>query len=521
MNFENPVVASVTNIDGDVFVKRNGIETPLQQDMVLQAGDVLRSTSNSIAVLSIPGTQQQIPAFLEISNGGEATLGFDPDAGMNGQVVITSNAGDGLGNVTLVSEFDGENQAAVLDGQEATGEMSGLFGAGLLGAGAGLSALPVAGAVGAAALFAGSDDDNSGGGGLPGGNPDSLPAENAGGLAETVSDLTNNLSEITEPVPVVGDVVNTVGNVLESTLVGDNNGGLSGILSGLTDGLTSGLEGTPLAPVGGALETGLSSLTSLLGVAANQVSSFGDGTPLEPLADLVGNLLGTTGPNTDGGVGGVVGTLVNVTDSVGQLLAPVPVLGDIAGTLGGVVDSVATGNNDGGLGGILSGLGGGLESGLADTPLALIGEGGNTLLNTVGGLLGGVGDAVSSVGAGTPAEPVTNLVGDLAGSLGGDVGSALASVPFLGGALDSLTSGLGGGSLLGDVPLLGDLPLLGDVLDGGLLSGSAGGADALAGIPVLGDVLGGLTSSISSSTSGEGGLLGGLPLLGDLTNTLG
>jgi hypothetical protein len=521
MNFENPVVASVTNIDGDVFVKRNGIETPLQQDMVLQAGDVLRSTSNSIAVLSIPGTQQQIPAFLEISNGGEATLGFDPDAGMNGQVVITSNAGDGLGNVTLVSEFDGENQAAVLDGQEATGEMSGLFGAGLLGAGAGLSALPVAGAVGAAALFAGSDDDNSGGGGVPGGNPDPLPAENAGGLAETVSDLTNNLSEITEPVPVVGDVVNTVGNVLESTLVGDNNGGLSGILSGLTDGLTSGLEGTPLAPVGGALETGLSSLTSLLGVAANQVSSFGDGTPLEPLADLVGNLLGTTGPNTDGGVGGVVGTLVNVTDSVGQLLAPVPVLGDIAGTLGGVVDSVATGNNEGGLGGVLSGLGGGLESSLADTPLALIGEGGNTLLNTVGGLLGGVGDAVSSVGAGTPAEPVTNLVGDLAGSLGGDVGSALGSVPLLGGALDSLTSGLGGGSLLGDVPLLGELPLLGDVLDGGLLSGSAGGADALAGIPVLGDVLGGLTSSISSSTSGEGGLLGGLPLLGDLTNTLG
>ena len=515
MNFENPVVASVTNIDGDVFVKRNGIEIPLQEDMVLQAGDVLRSTNNSIAVLSIPGTQQQIPAFLEISNGGEATLGFDPDAGLNGQVVITSNAGDGLGNVTLVSEFDGENQAAVLDGEEANGEMSGLFGAGLLGAGAGLSALPVAGAVGAAALFAGSDDDDSGSGGGSGGNPDALPAENAGGLAETVSDLTNNLSDITEPVPVVGDVVNTVGNVLESTLAGDNNGGLSGILSGLTDGLTSGLDGTPLAPVGAALETGLSSLTSLLGVAANQVSSFGDGTPLEPLANLVGSLLGTTGPNTDGGVGGVFGTLVNVTDSVGQLLEPVPVLGDLSGTLGGVVDSVVTGNNDGGLGGILSGLGGGLESSLADTPLALIGEGGNTLLNTVGGLLGGVGDAVSSVGAGTPAEPVTNLVGDLAGSLGGDVGSALSSIPFLGGALDSLTGGLGGENLLADVPLLGD------VLDGGLLSGGAGGGDALAGIPLLGDVLGGLTSSISSSSGGEGGLLSGLPLLGDLTNTLG
>ena len=34
MNFDSPVVASVTNIDGDVFVKRNGIETPLREDMV-------------------------------------------------------------------------------------------------------------------------------------------------------------------------------------------------------------------------------------------------------------------------------------------------------------------------------------------------------------------------------------------------------------------------------------------------------------------------------------------------------
>ncbi|MCR2747897.1 hypothetical protein [Limnobacter parvus] len=492
MNFDSPVVASVANIDGDVFVKRNGVEVPLQEDMVLQAGDVLRSTSNSIAVVSIPGTNQQIPAFLEISNGGEATLGFDPDAGMNGQVVIASNAGDGLGNVTLVSEFDGENQAAVLDGEEPSGEMSGLFGAGLLGAGAGISALPVAGAVGAAALFVGSDDDNNSG--APGSaDPGALPAENAGGLAETVSDLTNNLTELTEPVPVVGDVVGAVGGVLESTLVGNNNGGLNGILSGVTDGLTNGLDGTPLAPVADVLDMGLGALTDLLGMAADQVSGLGEGTPLAPVSNLIGDLLGTSGPNTDGGVGGVVGTLVNVTDSVGQLLEPIPVLGDIASALGGVVDSVATGNNEGGLGGILTGLGGGLEASLSSTPLALIGEGGSTLLNTVGGLLGGVGDAVSSVGGNTPAAPLTNLIGDLAGSLGGDVDSALANIPFLGEALDGLTGGLGGG--FGGVP--GDIPLLSDLLDGGLLS------------------------SISTTGSSGGGLLGGLPLLGDLTNTLG
>jgi hypothetical protein len=39
-------------------------------------------------------------------------------------------------------------------------------------------------------------------------------------------------------------------------------------------------------------------------------------------------------------------------------------------------------------------------------------------------------------------------------------------------------------------------------------------------IPVVGDLLGGLTSSISSTGGAEGGLLGGLPLIGDLTRGL-
>ena len=49
----------------------------------------------------------------------------------------------------------------------------------------------------------------------------------------------------------------------------------------------------------------------------------------------------------------------------------------------------------------------------------------------------------------------------------------------------------------------------------------AAGGDAVGGIPVVGDLLGGLTSSISSTSGAEGGLLGSLPLLGDLTKTLG
>lgn len=522
MNFNDAVIGTVINLDGEVFIERNGIEVPLREEMTLLSGDLIRSTQNSLAVINIPGTQQQIPVYVEVSNGSALSLSFDPTAGQNGRVVI-NKMGDDVGNLVLISEFEGENYAAVMDGQESSeAPMVGLFGAGI--AGGGLIA-PVAGVVGATALFTGlSSDDSatavvdsgssglgdSGGGGNTGGEGiPSIPAETAGGLSETVTDLTDNLSEVTAPIPVVGDVVDAVGQTLDSVLVGDNNGGLSGILTGLGDGLAGGLDGTPLEPVGNVLDTLLGTIGGGLGLVADQVSSFGDNTPLEPLADLLGDILGRSGENSDSGVGGVVGTLTNVTDGLAQLLQPVPLLGELTGTLDTVVDSIAFGNNDGGLAGILSGLGGGLQEGLASTPLALVGEGGNTLLNTVGGLLGGVGDLVTSLGANTPVAPVTDLVGDLAGSLGGDVSSALANIPFLGGALDELTSGLGGGG-----SLLGDIPLLGGLLDGG------GDGGLLAGVPVVGDLLGGLTSSISSTGGTEGGLLSGLPLLGDLTRGL-
>lgn len=504
MNYELPVIANASAVEGQVFVVRGGVEQALLPDTVLQADDVIRSTVGSIATVSIPGTQSQIPTVLEVSNGATVTLGFDQNG--SGVVMVFTESAPGEGEVVLIAEGEGENYAALLDGQEPTGEMSGLFGAGVLGAGAGIGLFPLAGAAGVAAVFSGASDDDDQGS-LPGRT--GIPAETAGGLSETVTDLTDNLSEVTAPIPVVSDVVDAVGETLDSVLVGDNNGGLGGILTGLGDGLAGGLDGTPLEPVGNVLDTLLGTIGGGLGLVADQVSSFGDNTPLEPLADLLGDILGRSGENSDSGVGGVVGTLTNVTDGLAQLLQPVPLLGELTGTLDTVVDSIAFGDNDGGLAGILSGLGGGLQEGLASTPLALVGEGGNTLLNTVGGLLGGVGDLVTSLGANTPVAPVTDLVGDLAGSLGGDVSSALANIPLLGGALDELTSGLGGGG-----SLLGDIPLLGDLLDGG------DGGGLLAGIPVVGDLLGGLTSSISSTGGAEGGLLSGLPLLGDLTRGL-
>ena len=479
MNFDNSSVATVLSMDGASFVTRNGVEVPLREEMQLQLGDVIKSTENALVVISIPGTQQQIPAYVEVSNGAVAGLGFNPDAGPDGQVVV-SNMVDGLGNIVFVSEFDGENQAAVMEGQEGSeGAMAGLFGAGLLG---GSVLAPVAGAVGAAALFAGlasgdddsaqgissgtppiDDNENPGGGGSGGGGnggsgdggSGSGTADNAGGLSETVSDLTNNLGNLTAPVPVVSDVVDAVGDVLNAVLVGDNNGGLGGILTGLGDGLTSGLDSTPLEPVGNVLDMVLGTVGGGLGMVADQISSLADSTPLAPLANLLGDVLGRSGPNSDGEVGGVLGTLTNVTDGLAQLLAPVPLLGELTGTLHNTVDAIVSGDSGGGLGGVLAGLGQGLESGLAGTPLAVLGEGAEALLGMLGGALGGAGEQLSSLGEGTPVAGLTNLLGDLLGTHSGafvtaDPASAL--VASIGSSTNAGTEGL-----LGNLPLLDDL----------------------------------------------------------------
>lgn len=399
MNFDNPVVASVSDLSGDVFIKRDGIEVPLRDDMVLQAGDVIRTTKDSIAIVSIPGTAQQIPALLELSGGGVATLGFDPDVGPTGQVIVTSNSADGVGSVVLLSEFEGENHAAVLDGSPGDAGMSGLFGAGIVASGA--SAVPLAGAVGAAALFGGlSDDDNSSGLNNAGGAGQAGPAQNAGGLSQTVSDLTNNVTEITEPVPVVGDVVGTAAQVLESTLVGDNNGGLNGILSGVATGLSDGLEGTPLHVVSEPLFDGvLGTVSSVLGISANQVSSFGEGTPLAPVTNLLGDVLGTSGPNADGGVGGVFGTVLNLTQGANDLLEPVPGLNLVGNGVDSIVSSLLVGDNEGGVQGLLSGLGSGGGSGqfqafdglpLLDGTLDILTSSISSSSLPTGGLLGGL-----------------------------------------------------------------------------------------------------------------------------------
>ena len=52
MNFDNGSVGTVFSIDGTSFVKRNGVEVPLREEMQLQLGDVIKSTENALVVIS-------------------------------------------------------------------------------------------------------------------------------------------------------------------------------------------------------------------------------------------------------------------------------------------------------------------------------------------------------------------------------------------------------------------------------------------------------------------------------------
>ena len=48
MNFDNGSVGTVFSIDGTSFVKRNGVEVPLREEMQLQLGDVIKTTENAL-----------------------------------------------------------------------------------------------------------------------------------------------------------------------------------------------------------------------------------------------------------------------------------------------------------------------------------------------------------------------------------------------------------------------------------------------------------------------------------------
>lgn len=334
-----------TSVDPGVVVIRAGQELPASDNMAILPGDRIRSTHTAMALVAIPGLMGQAPTLLQIKNGAQATLSFDESRGKQGAVVIDSEFVSGPDDVAIISEFDDQNQAAVLNDDGASSGFFGLFGGGLLAATAPV-ATAAAGTAVVLAAVSGSDDSSSTGtstGGTGGNNGGgSVTPTEQGGLVGVVEGITNGLDDATASVPVLGAVVDTTTNVLEQVLAGDNQGGVLGLLTGVTDGLADGLAGTPLSLPFELLNQGLDMLTDGLHSGFDMVGAALDGTPLEPVVNLVENLLGTT--ESADGFGGVLGTVTGLTENLSNLLDPVPVVGDLVHVVDGVVSAIASGS---------------------------------------------------------------------------------------------------------------------------------------------------------------------------------
>jgi len=401
-------VGQVNTIQGEVSLVRAGqAPVALKEGMEIRHGDVLKASTGSSASVVIPGAANQVSSTLDIQNGAEAKVNFDPNAGKGGQVSIERLSDEGTGTLTMTQDGPGENVAAVVQGEE-SGVVSGLFGAGLMAGGS--LFVPGLGAVAAGAFVASSLDDNTDGssGGNPNANPIPTPADTVGGVIGTVENLSTNLDNLTESIPVVGTLVDTItdvlagngGNpslipplvggvtnsllditnqlanatdgipvigeltdVLSQILQGDNSGGLSGILSGLGNGLDNALASTPLAPLGDVLNTVLNGTDSLnlgplsgglvggLETVADALSGLGGNTPLADVTQLLADVVGTSGDaNTSVGGGLLGGNLLGGLLSGGEALSQIPILGDVLGQ----VTSIAS--NAGGDGGLLGAL---------------------------------------------------------------------------------------------------------------------------------------------------------------------
>lgn len=336
---ESVLLGEVTRVSGNALISRhNGDSQPLRTGDAVGPGDRILSQAGSQVEVNFPGTARQAGNTLRLGDGAQAAISLDRSPGQDGTVRITRIDDPQRGLAELETSDLALPQAAFIEGEEPT-VMSGLFG---LGAGAGLAGLggaallPAAGVLGFAGLV---ESSGNGEGNTGGDNPPASIADDAGGLVQTIENLSQNLDDLTAPIPVVGDVVNLVtdvvagnsGNasllppliggatalvltvndqiqaategipvvgqltgVLDAILQGDNNGGLSGLISGLGEGVSQAAEGTPLEVLAQALDQPLDLLSGGLTQVADTFSGLGEGTPVAPLSNLVGDLLGTS-----------------------------------------------------------------------------------------------------------------------------------------------------------------------------------------------------------------------------------
>ncbi|NIC43625.1 Ig-like domain-containing protein [Aquabacterium sp. A08] len=342
-------------------------------------------------------------------------------------------------------------------------------------------------------------------------------------LTDTVDTLSESLglNGVTDPLTqeLVDPLVDDLTGLLDEVLIGTD--GESGVLGGvgqLGDAVTELGEGTALEPVTGLVGDLVSNLSNTLNTLINQdaLNSETDSTTgnlSDDLGSLTGDLtagldelLGTDtlvqdllNPTADSLLDGTVGSLLDSGDDS-------TLLGGVDGTVDNATDAVQTLGDSLGLSGLTDPLTATLDETVSDLVAS-----GEDLLIADGGLTDTLMDlGVGIVGSGD--NPLTNTVGDLVTDLGG-LTDTLAETDVLSGETTTATGDIGDAltTLTGDLTenlddTLGTGDLVSDLLDPTLESL----ADTTL-TPVLSGEEGGITQPlVSDSGNNDDGLLGGL-----------
>lgn len=385
--------ALIKDLEGEVNVTRNGEVVAVKAGDFLLPGDEVATGENGRMALEFPGSEGQIPSAGVMTANGKLTLGEQPGANGQQQIVVLED-GECFEFTTELAE-----NSAAAEG----GAVAGLFGAGMLGAGSG--SVAGAGALAAGAFLGGGSSDSSGGDVAGGGTSTGASGSNGSligvGAGEFSSeDSPQNLEEfanenlsqdnlqesIVEPIQTA--VENSQANpesTPENIAVAGEQLTFEG-LENIHDALvaTTG-EGTPQADLVQQLVDGINETP--LGEPLSPVTS--------PLVDAVNTDLGLDTliaalPNADLTDGGLVSSVVDLADDLTQPLSQqVEPVDQLMDGLQAVAAEV-----DGGLNTLVDGILGG-----ADTlQTALEGAGGGAGFPDIpeGDLLGTLSTGISS-----------------------------------------------------------------------------------------------------------------------------
>lgn len=419
-------LGTLSTFSTEVHVVREGQENILFQGDALREGDMIINKSGQPMEFELPArSPEQGLTKMILPAGAQATLGTMMTAE---GTPITQISSPQFASIELIVEGDGAPVAEVTDGSE--GAMSGLVGAGLLAGGGSLLAGSAA-LVGGAALLAGSDGSNNepnsdGSLSSQNGNSTAAPPEQVNGLEGVIAEVSDALDGT--PLEPVGGALDPVQNAV---------GSVSDALNGVAENDPTGLTGVVTGLLGGQAQDPSDDTSSgLVGIVNEVVDGLAAGTAdtpagaiIAPLADaldqpltLLDTVLSTqaealdvVATNDPTGVTTLVqnllgGTETLATDAANNLLPDAGQTSGLQGALAEVSDVLATG------------------------PLAPA----NAIVDPLQGGLNVLGDTLSTV---TPMDP-TGVTGVVSGLVGATSDIDLSASNGLVGVVSEVTEGL-------------------------------------------------------------------------------